>query len=334
MIRKNALRRRLWISLGVLAFLLATIVGISYSIVRYQGIRDLKLALAETDKLDPNWRLEDLEAHRPPMPPPGTNGFVQVSAAAEAMPAGNWPSPRFPEFDNDLDYQQAAVNAINSRLENHDRMAPVLLDEEETRVLRAELERAHVAIGMVRRMADFPLGRNPSMPRFQGNVSSAGSVYVKVLKVAKMLGPDARVYLHDGNIAGAIRDVTAMLHISRALKDEPDVIAQLVRAAIDDRAIDMLERTLAGGAASEQQLAALQKELEEELAAPKLSGALRGLRALTDRELEDAQSGAISSSELHAQLFPGAGLDLPTRFLLAIRSTLVCGNLAGERAYG
>jgi hypothetical protein len=341
MIFKNALRRRprLWICLGIIVFSMAAFLGISYSVVRYQGIRDLELALAETDKLDPYWRLEDLEAHRRPMPPPGANGFVQVLAAAEAMPAGNWPWPRFPEFDDDLVYHALVLQAMRKSLDQHDRMAPVLLNKEEVRALRTELERANVAFGMARRMVDFPFGRNPSMVTIRGSgtsvgsVSSFGSVYIRVLEVAKMLGPDARVHIYDDDIAGALHDVSAMLHIGRALEDEPDLIAQMVHEAIDQIALDMLERTLAGGVAAEKELASPQQELEGELATPKVLVGLRGIRALTDRQLEDAQTGVISSSDLQAQATSGRiGDSFPTRLFETLRFTLMGGNLQAVRA--
>ncbi len=332
--------RRLWISLGILVFSMAAFLGISYSIVRYQGIRELELALVETDKLDPYWRLEDLEAHRRPMPPPGANGFAQALAAAEAMPAGSWPWPRFPEFDDDLVYHALVLQAMRKSLDQHDRMAPFLLNMEEVRALRSELERANVTIAMARRMVDFPFGRNPSVVTIRGSgtsvgsVSSFGSVYMKLLDVAKMLGPDARVHIYDDDVAGAFQDVRAALHIGWALEDEPDLIAQMVHEAIDHIALDMLERALAGGLVSEKELATLQQELEYEFAAPKVLVGLRGIRALTDRQLEDAQTGVISSSDLRAQATSGriAGVSFPTRLFETLRFTLMGGNLQGVRA--
>jgi len=70
---------------------------------RHGGSRDLENAW-QTDKLDPYWRLEDLEARRRPMPDKGVNGFDKLwrDPGPAAQP---WPQPSFPQFDNDRDYQ-------------------------------------------------------------------------------------------------------------------------------------------------------------------------------------------------------------------------------------
>ncbi len=60
-------RRRLWLTLLGLGVLMVAVLGVGYALVRHAGNRDLDQALAETDRLDPGWRLEDLEAQRRPL---------------------------------------------------------------------------------------------------------------------------------------------------------------------------------------------------------------------------------------------------------------------------
>ncbi len=169
----------------MLAGLMAALLISGYAYVRYAGNRELALALAETDRLDPYWRLEDLEAHRRPMPAPGNNGFEQALAAGSAMPAQPWPRPTFPQFDNDRYYQARVVTAMQKSLYEHDRMAPVLLNEEEARVLRAELERAKVTLALARQMVDFSSGRGPSIVPTVGSAAPVGPPYIKVLQASK-----------------------------------------------------------------------------------------------------------------------------------------------------
>jgi hypothetical protein len=67
--------RRIWLYLGILVGIPPCFLVGLFLVAHYAGERDLALALAETDKLDPNWRLEGLEAYRRPMPPPGENAY-------------------------------------------------------------------------------------------------------------------------------------------------------------------------------------------------------------------------------------------------------------------
>ncbi len=328
-------KRRFWLSLGTLAVLFVLLLIGGYAYLHYAGERDLALALAETDQLDPYWRLEDLEAHRQPMPPPGQNGFEQVMAAASVMPAMRNPQPRFPQFDDDQDYHKRVVNAIRKSLEEHDRMAPLLLNEEEARVLRTEIERGKSSIALARQMVDFPAGRHPNKLPARGSGFSSGP-FSKMLDVAKQLPPDARVRIFDGDVAGALADVRAVLHISRVLEDEPSMMAHLVRVVIDLFALDILERVMAGGIVSEEELAVLQQELEHEAASTMDDFGFRGNRANLDHLLEAAQSGAISKDELWAEVSLLAngrpGTPLWTRLLENLRFTLMYGNLSSERA--
>ncbi len=334
MIFKNALRRRLWISLGILVFSMAAFLGISYSVVRYQGIRDLELALAETDKLDPYWRLEDLEAHRRPMPPPDHNGFEQVLKAAEVMPTQPWPWPAFPQFDNDRGYQARVVREMRRALEQHDRLAPTLLNQEAARVLRAELQRAKDSVSKARRMVDFPIGRGSSLVPLRISGAPAVPPYMRMLEVGRMLEPDSRVRIYDGDVADALLDVRAMLHISLALEEEPSLFAQLVHSAMDRIALGVLEDTLANGTLSERALALVQKELEHEESNPKVLFGLKCERALRDRLFQDAQSGMFSFDDFQTLVgeFGNPGASALTRFVGTSPLSLLWSDLPGARA--
>src|SRR6266849_718197 len=54
--------------------------------------RDLRQAIAEADRLDPGWRLEDLEAARAEVSDE-ENAALQVLAAKKLLPAGWFPPP-------------------------------------------------------------------------------------------------------------------------------------------------------------------------------------------------------------------------------------------------
>ena len=320
--------RKFWLGLTLLAFIAVAILSVGYVLTRRASLRDLELALAETDKVDPYWRLEDLEAHRRPLPS-NENGYEQVMAAVRVMPTKPWPQPVFPQFDNDRPYQLRVIEAMRKGLQYYGR----LLNEEEARVLRTELKRADSSITILRRMVEFSSGRGPSIMPIPGSIAPPSPPYIKVLEAAHMLFPDARLRIHDGDISGALHDVRAILHMSRALENEPVLMAQLARRAIDGTALRILERILADGSATESDLAAVQHELEAEAASPMLFRGFQGERAFTDHVLEDLQTGALSLSEFRRQLAPGTSQgSISAQFLETVRIILSCFRLPSERA--
>src|SRR5437763_1721570 len=115
--------RPLWFRLAVFGFLLSVVLIILYAVMDHAGGRDLQMALAETDHLDPQWRTEGLDARRSLMPPANENGYEQIMAAARALPSSSWPRPTFPQFDKDPVYQEAVVREMEFRLSwNYDPM--------------------------------------------------------------------------------------------------------------------------------------------------------------------------------------------------------------------
>jgi hypothetical protein len=327
--------RRILVGLTIGGFITIAALCGGYAYLHFASNRDLIAALAETDQLDPYWRLEDLEAQRRPTPPANENGYEQLLAAVRAAPAKPWPQPSFPKFERDPEYQRFLINGMEKSLRTFDRLSPVLLNDEQARVLRAELERAKDAIGLLRKMVDFPSGRGPSLAKIEELASRAPVNYLLMLDAGKMLLPDARVRIFDGDIAGALQDVIAVLHMSRTLEDRPTLMAQLVLRALQDVALDILELTLAGGSASEEELAVTQRELERAASTPGIVVGLRGERASINHFLEAAQTGEISKEDLRSRIStvstagPGKG---PDRLVESIRFALFYGNLPSERA--
>jgi hypothetical protein len=327
-------RRRLWLALSSLVlFLVLGLVGL-YAWTRYASQRDLEEAIAETDKLDSYWRLEDLEAHRRPLPPPKENGFEQAMIAAALKPAYPWPNPKFPQFENDRAYQRRVVDAMNNRLKQKPDMLATLLCDEEARVLREELERAEAFIQEARKMADFPSGRGPSIVPAPGSVAVPAPSYISFLDLTKTLAPDVRVRLYDGDMLGALVDVRAMLNISHALEEEPSLMAQLVLRAMNHLTIETLQTVLASGTLPDKELADLQQKLEDQAAYSAVYNGMRGERAYFDRILERAQSGEISRKQLQAEFYDDfRGTSFAQRLSRRVQFMLLYGNLAGERAY-
>src|SRR5580704_1165385 len=70
----------------------------------------LETVVAEADRLDPDWRLDDLEAPRPAVPD-AENGALTVSALRAASPARFLPGERPPERQLNA-VQSEALDAI------------------------------------------------------------------------------------------------------------------------------------------------------------------------------------------------------------------------------
>jgi hypothetical protein len=282
-----------FIFLAPIAFLLITYLGL-----RLWGTNHLEEAFAEADRLDPGWRLEDLEARRLPFPEPDKNGYFQVQRVKAAMPSGHWPEWPFPQFVDDESYYLATVrSAIDTSLYG-DRMATCLLNAEELRVLRAELARAAEALELARRMPDYPYGRIPvQWTKDYSSTPMGGMQEVRV--VADLLRCDARLRAHNNDLEGALHDINAILFASRSLGDDPRLMASLNRMACDSIACGALEKCLACGRVSEKTLADLQREYEREAEFRFYLLGARGERAGCDRQLDNVQNGEISLKEFY-----------------------------------
>jgi hypothetical protein len=329
-------KRLVWICAGVALGLILVILAGGWFELRYRGQRELEAAIAETEQVDPHWRLEALEASRQPLPPPEKNGFVQMERAAAARPGGDWPRLAVPGLENDLPYHARVAAALRKSLGERDRFSPTLLNEEQVRALRPELERAKTCLMLARAQVDFPYGRGPSIVPENGATQANVPLYMPAMEVAKTLLPDTRVRVFDGDLRGALHNVRALLHLSQALAEEPNLMAQLVRCAIDALAVDQLEIVLAGGDLPDGNLAQIQRELEAEVASTKCPLGIRGERARTDWLLKKIQMEGASREELRAMVLPVSAskpgvLEL---VLQEIRFAAICADLAGVRSRG
>jgi hypothetical protein len=233
--------------------------------------RDLKLAIAEADRLDPGWRLAELEAARAEVPD-NENAALQVLSAKKVLPA-NWfiPSPgtNSTTLEDDL-----------NRLLPNER-----LDEAQSKELNAELGKAKAALTVARRIADIPQGRyeivwSPdAIGTLVPHLQDAG-------EIRRLLGLDAIRMINDGDIEGAIISCRAVLNIGRSVGDETTAVSQIVRLHSQRQALRSLERALAQGAASDAALVKIQQLLEDESDQPLLLIATRADRAGIHKFLE------------------------------------------------
>jgi hypothetical protein len=204
----------------------------------------LQKSIQEMDRIDPDWRLPQIEARRPLLPPE-QNGARHLIAVARM-------------------WQEEAESPL-SKIKIYQSVAPDLpYPEADLSLLRKELPRRDKILAEARKLSQFPRGRF----RLEYNLNSMDTQLPHVMeyrKVMKLLAQDAVVHTEDGDSEGAMVSCLAILHACRYLRDEPISITLLVIAASHGTVAPVLERVLARKKGpSDEALAAIQQALEEE----------------------------------------------------------------------
>jgi ABC-type Na+ efflux pump permease subunit len=274
--------------------------------------RRLHQAMATADRLDPGWRLDDLEAKRPQIPD-DENGALQVPL----IPAASMIRTSGSEWWTDVAVRQVLT----------DLPPQVQLDEQQTRAVADNLEDIESVLIQARRMADYPRGRYPITFAKDGISTMLPHVNRNRLIVA-VLGYDARLRVQEGDADGALTCCRGMFNTSESIGDEPHSVSQVVRLACRLEALVIFERILAQGQPSEAALAALQQLLEDQEKDSVLLTAARSDRAVCDRFL-----GAIGTGDVTWKGIPIADGPYGLHLSFLDRLFLVTGiSLAHERA--
>ena len=146
--QSNATRRkRVLLCLSLLVLLVACTVLTVAFYFRNRATTHLEAVFAEIDRLDPHWRWEEIETHRP-MVPDSDNAALRVQAAYKLLPK-DWPSQRSTE-DDELRSILDVIREVEPEWQ---------LDEAQTTELRAELDRAEAALKEARALVSLRAGR-------------------------------------------------------------------------------------------------------------------------------------------------------------------------------
>ncbi len=254
-------RRRLRFVKYVL--LLFALGAAGFGFLLWRADRDLREAMAEADRLDPHWRLADLEAARAAIPD-DENGALVVLKARSLLPAAWPPILTLPEPLPSLDERLFA-------LPPQDQMTPEMTQE-----LSAELAKVAPALDEALRLLDRPRGRYPA-PWLTD--PTAGHPFSEAPTVIALLRLYATLKAQEGNPDAALASARGVVNVARSVGDDLSPSAHYSRFLIRDRALGCVERALAQGEPSVQALIATQKFLEDEVGQPLLWHALRADRA-------------------------------------------------------
>ncbi|HEY7425711.1 MAG TPA: hypothetical protein VH682_15890 [Gemmataceae bacterium] len=268
---------RFWLKRLAKVLLLMVIVGVCAQLWRHYRIsKRLEETLADIDRAEPGWRLQDIEAAREQIPEEENSARVVV-AATKLLPP-NWPPKEFDELFSHLAPEEQ-------------------LAAEDFARLKQELDNVRPALEEARKLAIMPRGRHHI--KYERNViNTLLNDQAEGRRITRMLVLDALRLDQECDFKNALISCRAVLNTARALGDEPMAVSQLVRTACVILACQSVERALAQGEPPPKELADFQKWLDDEDVFPDLLITARGERAANQETFDALESGDSPISSL------------------------------------
>jgi hypothetical protein len=266
---------RLWLRVTVaVVVLIVACVVLGFVLDNRRGRSEVQVASDEVDASDPGWRLEEIEKARAEVPE-AENGARVVLAARRLLKA-DWLKQEVwdaleaipPEEPLPPDLQAQLASALD---------APTVV----------------AALHQARKLATLPRGRFP-IAYAPNPINTLLEEQQKARAITGLLAQDARRLAQAGNLTAALVSCRAALNAARSLGDEPFGISQLIRIACVAVACLQIERVLAQGVPDGEDLAAVQRLLEEEDRFPTLLVVLRGERAMQHHLYRSVEKGTVS----------------------------------------
>jgi hypothetical protein len=284
--------------------------------LNYRGQQRLADAIAEADRLDPEWRLADLLAQEPAIPGSENGALLLVDAFRFKNKDGDWGMLQEGYRDQEL-----------FSLRPYHRLPPA-----KAKMLRDAMTAVEPARMAARKLADRPRGRLniewSANPPF-----SVGSFY-NASATVHLLNYDAQLRAEDGDVEGAMVSARAALHVSGYLSAATES-GYFEKQGCYYLALECIEHNLAQGQAGESTLKGLQEILEADDQRSELLPFWRHDRANYERWLALFGEGKTPLSQLpkvsdspKLSFFPQWLQDFKDRFSAARR----LARLPAERA--
>jgi hypothetical protein len=250
-----------WRAVTFWLFVVVGLAGLGYFgriwYQRFQAERGLNRVIAELDRDDPGWRLEDLQAAREVIPD-AENGALLVLAVTARLPK-DWPPSAIDE---------ALINpAANEQL-----------SDELYRAVGTELVALRATLEMARKLIAYDKGRYPHPPGHDPGDPLPPSV-LTIRKTMRLLQLDALAAAEQRDFPRALRACRALIIVGRTIGDDPLYISLLVRFSGSAFACKTTERVLGQGTPALADLLDLQRLIEKEEAWDGFVQATRGERA-------------------------------------------------------
>jgi hypothetical protein len=243
---------------------------------------DLLSAVAELDRSDPDWRLEQIEAKRKVVPD-DRNGALQIARFRTLVS----------EESNGTvaDGRETIDPKVRERLLAIDMQPPRLrLGDADAKLFRDEWKRFERVLPAARRMKEYPSGRfhiNFARDAYSTKMTdwAAGRYLADLLRL------DALMQIDEGNRTAAMASCEALLNVGRAYTDEPFAHIQWQGMIVFHQALHVLERLVAQCDLSQTELAAFQQVLMDVAKMPVLLTMARGDRAANHYFLTSLEAG-------------------------------------------
>jgi hypothetical protein len=285
-------RRTAWRWLVAVPVLLLVVVSI---VVLFRGRtanRRLAVAMSVADRDDPHWRLDDLLAHREQVPD-AENSALVLAKSSELL-GKNWPDGAAVAASNPTADVLARLDEIEANVRLDDALAGSLGDRLKVR---------EPALAVARTLKDYGRGRyelvlGPTL------IDTLLPQIEEVRSVARLLAADVALRAHEADLDGALDSCRSILGTARSIGDEPLLISQLVRSAIDEVAAKSIQRVLGQGEASDAALSRLQTLILDEHAQPLLVVALKGERAFLTEAIRRMETGQFGISNISGSAKP------------------------------
>jgi hypothetical protein len=255
----------------------ALLIGIvSVSVRHWIFTSRLQAELAQMDRTDPGWRLQDIEAARAAVSDDENSALTIVAAANSLRNA--WTTKD--DVIDDL-AKQPPERRLTPQQYAH---------------LTQKLEEAREALEEARRLEHQPQGRFPIVyARNPENTSLTQEQRAR--EVSFLLFLDVMARTQEGDIRGAMESCRAAVNCGRSLGDEPLSISQIIRKSLQTAACGTLRRVLAQGEPDDADLKSLQNMFDEEDGHDYWGIACRGELASDHAILEAVENGDIKISE-------------------------------------
>jgi hypothetical protein len=286
-------RRSFWLWFFAVA-LLVLVAAVTLTVISFQSMSSGRLAdaMKAADRDDPNWRLEDLMAHREQVPT-GENSAPVVATAA-ALLSAEWSLETAVAAGTSKPGDKTTSSAVERLKTIHEN---VRLDDALAVAIRNELKARAGALAIARTVADFDRGRHelvvgPAVTDMPLDETQGARI------VARLLAADAAIRANDGDLDGAVESCRAIIATSRSIGDEPTLISSLVRIAIDSQAMTTTSGVLGKGEPSEAALARLQTLVLDEGSQPVLLNGMKGERAMLIELIQRVEAGEVPFSVL------------------------------------
>ena len=274
-------RWRGWVWRCLLAmFIIATGIFTVYYIIRSRdwAVNEsaLAVAISETDSLNPRWRLEEIEADRAVIPV-GLNS-AEVIEEIDNRTEKSWESA-FSKEGN--------LASRLSDLPRNEAPSPSDIDE-----LERWLTAHKVVVELARSLIHYPAGRFPLVVPVSPTEMGKRVDYHGLRIVRRVLELDMKLQSLRGQRSAAWDDLHAILLAFRSEREEPSLMGQLIRLAGREPALRGMEWLMAQDIAPQVVFEA-QGWLLEEIEDPLFLWAIRGERALINRQMENWEAGKI-----------------------------------------